>query len=239
MSLCLFVHTLISFLFITTFASAVVPPKQKPTPSALLKGSGAKPNAKPTPITVITEAAVDCNEFPDPGYGGSDPPVYQFWPSASRIKVDCHMDVTVAGENFTYLRSNSGCYIDEMGVQAGEKDFTSLLPKCPALKPYRVYTTRNEYLLPKDGFYMDCYREPRKASQKVEVQWGARHVLCSAEGQEINKNGLWWRDAHALSGVKGYQDSHCFIPDDAFDNMVYEVEGSGAKCEDHDEKKHV
>jgi hypothetical protein len=184
-------------------------------------------------ITVKTETSADCNEFPDPGYGGSDAETYKFWPEASTIRVTCYADNYINGFNYTYLRTTSGCYIDEDAVQAGNKDFTSLLPKCATQKPYQVYTTKNEYLLPKDGFWMNCYDKPKRSAKKFEVQWGARHVDCSVEGETVNGDDTWWKDSHSLGGN---DEKHCFVPDDAFDNMVYEIAGAGKKCDDLEEK---
>jgi hypothetical protein len=198
------------------------------------KGTDPRKGADPRrPLTVTTEKSADCNEFPDPGYGGSDLGTYKFWPEASRINVNCYTENFINGFNYTYLRTTSGCYVDEMSIQAGNKDFTAILPKCSIPKPYQVYTTKNEYLLPKDGFWMSCYENPRRTGKKFEVQWGARHVACSVEGETVNGDNTWWRDSHSL---KGEQDKHCFVPDDAFDNMVYEVAGGGKKCDELEKK---
>lgn len=183
-----------------------------------------------------TEKSADCNEFPDPGYGGSDPDTYKFWPEASRINVGCFIDSHINGINYTYLKTTSGCYVDEMSIQAGTKDFTNILPRCAAVAPYAVWTTKNDYLLEKDGFWMSCYQQPSKKkgggnNKKFEVQWGARHVSCSVEGDRVGGDETWWRDSHSL---KGQPDSHCYVPADAFDNMVYEVQGSGKTCAEFD-----
>jgi hypothetical protein len=211
-------------------------PQKSPEPKkpADQKKSDKKQNPNQRkPLTVTTEKSADCNEFPDPGYGGSDPDTYRFWPGASRIGVTCYTENFINGFNYTYLKTTSGCYIDEEHVQAGNKDFTALLPKCALPKPYQVYTTKSEYLLPKDGFWMECYDLPKRSAKKWEVQWGARHVACSVEGENINGDNTWWRDSHSL---KGDEDRHCFVPDDAFDNMVYEIAGGGKKCNDFDRK---
>jgi hypothetical protein len=183
---------------------------------------------------VTTEKSADCNEFPDPGYGGSDPDTYKFWPEASRITVTCWVENFINGFNYTYLRASSGCYVDEMSLQAKRKDFTSLLPKCPAIPPYQVYTTKNDYLLPKDGFWMSCYKQPKKKSEMYEVQWGARHVTCSVEGDTVEGDDTWYRDAHK---VRGKDNEYCYVPADAFDNMVYEVPGAGMTCAEYDRNR--
>jgi len=197
------------------------------------------------PITLSTENSTDCNEFPDPGYGGSDPPLYKFWPEATKIQVACWADVKVAKATSTYLRTTTGCYVNENDVQVGNKDLTRLLPECAKLKPYQVWTTKNDYLLKKDGFAMNCYKDPKLEAESVEVQWGARHVLCSVQGEEVGarNNTVWWRDAHnphsavdssgkMKAETKEEEKGHCYIPDDAFDNMVFGMQGAGTKCAD-------
>jgi len=79
---------------------------------------------------------------------------------------------------------------------------------------------------------MSCYDKPKRTGKKFEVQWGARHVACSVEGETINGDNTWWRDSHSLDGK---EERHCYVPDDAFDNMVYEIPGGGRKC-DEDKK---
>jgi len=94
---------------------------------------------------------------------------------------------------------------------------------------------------------MDCWDKPSKESEKVEVQWGARHVWCSVTGETVGSSDVWWRDAHAaaanMTGVqlkswtaerKGMDREHCYVPEDAFDNTVFEVKGSGTACVDVD-----
>lgn len=193
----------------------------------------SKPTDKAA-LTVKTEKSTDCNEFPDPGYGGADTDTYKFWPEASRISVNCYLESRINGINYTYLRTTSGCYVDEMSIQAQNIDFTARLPKCGPVRPYQVFTTKNEYLLPKDGFWMSCYKKPEKKSERVEVQWGARHILCQTEGQKINGDETWYRDAHNL---KGKDEDHCYVPADAFDNMVYEIPGAGTPCAEFDRKQ--
>jgi hypothetical protein len=92
---------------------------------------------------------------------------------------------------------------------------------------------------------MDCWDAPKLSSEKVEVQWGARHVWCSVNGETVGNSDLWWRDAHApaanMTGVaaknwraegKEMEKEHCYVPDDAFDSTVFKVEGGGVKCAD-------
>jgi hypothetical protein len=130
-------------------------------------------------------------------------------------------------------------------VQAGNKDFMKLLPECTKVRAYQVKTTKNEYLLKKDGFLMDCYDSPKLKSDKMEVQWGARHVWCSVQGETVGASNLWWRDAHVqsanMTGVtaakwtperKEAGKGHCYLPDDAFDSTVFGVPGTGPKCTD-------
>jgi len=59
------------------------------------------------------------------------------------------------------------------------------------------------------------------------------HLVAACCGAEtINGDNTWWRDSHSLEGK---EERHCYVPDDAFDNMVYEVSGGGRKC-DEDKK---
>jgi hypothetical protein len=94
---------------------------------------------------------------------------------------------------------------------------------------------------------MDCWNKPNKESEKVEVQWGARHVWCSVTGETVGSSDVWWRDAHApqanLTGVqlktwhaeaKSEEKEHCYVPDDAFDGTVFDVKGGLLKCVDVD-----
>lgn len=94
---------------------------------------------------------------------------------------------------------------------------------------------------------MDCWDKPEKSGEKIEVQWGARHVWCSVTGETVGNSDVWWRDAHTtvvnLTGVaaktwraegRATEKEHCYVPDDAFDNTVFKVEGGGVKCADVD-----
>jgi hypothetical protein len=173
--------------------------------------------------------------------------LYNFWPNVTKISLACWTESKVNKKTVTYLRTTIGCYVDEDYVQAGNKEFTRLLPECSKVRPYQVKTTKNEYLLKKDGFLMDCYDAPKRSSEKTEVQWGARHVWCSVQGETVGASNLWWKDAHAqsvnLTGVAGAkwkperkegEKDHCYVPDDAFDSTVFGVQGSGPKCTDVD-----
>ncbi|KAF2431574.1 hypothetical protein EJ08DRAFT_733243 [Tothia fuscella] len=232
--------SIVSLLVLFITLSSAFPRDYWPRPSTWATSKQPQPTQKnatapnPKTTTVTTEKSADCTEFPDPGYGGSDPDTYTFWPEASKIKVTCHLENFINGFNYTYLRATSGCYVDEMSVQAGNKDFGKLLPQCPPVQPYQVWTTKNEYLLPKDGFWMNCYKAPKKNSARFEVQWGARHVSCVDFGDKVKGDDAWFRDAHK---VKGKEDQHCYVPADAFDNMVYELPGAGMSCDEFDQKK--
>lgn len=195
------------------------------------------------PLTLSTEKAAECNEFPDPGYGGSDPPLYKFFQEEEKISAACWTDQKVGTKTITYIRTTLGCYIDEEFIQAGNKDLQRLLPECVKTKPYQVKTTRNEYLLQKDGFVMNCYDKPELESEKSEVQWGARHVWCSVTGEKVGDSDVWWRDAHVqglnMTGVQlktwtkengTAEREHCYVPEDAFDSTVFEIQGGGNVC---------
>lgn len=217
-------------------------------PTAFITFARAAAAPKPKqPITFSTENATECNEFPDPGYGGSDPPLYKFYQEEEKIQAACWTESKVNKKDITYIRTTLGCYIDEEYIQAGSKDLQRLLPECIKHKPYAVKTTKNEYLLPKDGFVMNCFDKPSLESEKVEVQWGARHVWCSVDGEMVGDSNVWWRDAHVqgvnMTGVqlktwtaetKGEEREHCYVPEDAFDTTVFEARGGGAKCSEVD-----
>lgn len=90
---------------------------------------------------------------------------------------------------------------------------------------------------------MNCFEKPSLESEKSEVQWGARHVWCSVQGETVGESDTWWRDAHVqganMTGVqlktwtaegKGSEREHCYVPEDAFDSTVFEVQGGGGAC---------
>ncbi|QDS77684.1 hypothetical protein FKW77_003633 [Venturia effusa] len=197
------------------------------------------------PISLTTERQTECNEFPDPGYGGADPPLYKFYPEETKITAVCWTLSRINQKDKLYMRTTAGCYIDEEFLQAGSKDLQSLLPECTKPKPYLVKTTKNEYLLPKNGFLMNCYETPSLASPgKREVQWGARHVWCSVQGEKVGSSSVWWRDAHVpvvdFTGVglatwmpenrTQVERAHCYFPDDVFDGTVLGVGGGAGVC---------
>ncbi|KAE9978671.1 hypothetical protein EG327_007307 [Venturia inaequalis] len=234
----------VSWLYLTSSVTAgpVQEPSKSPWSSLSQLARTAPPKAK-APITLSTENATECNEFPDPGYGGSDPPLYKFYQQEEKVTAACWTEQKVGLNNILYIRTTLGCYIDEEYIQAGNKDLQRALPECVKPKPYQVKTTRNEYLLPKDGFLMNCYAKPDLEAAKREVQWGARHVWCSVIGEKVGESEVWWRDAHVrgvnMTGVQlktwtkesGVSElEHCYVPNDAFDSTVFEVKGGGNVC---------
>jgi len=179
----LLVAQFISLLCLTSVVTAAPTEELSRSPwSSLFQIARAAPPKQKQPLTLSTENSTECNEFPDPGYGGSDPPLYKYYPEASKVQVACWTESTVNKKAVTYLRTTLGCFIDEEYVQSGNRDLQRAVPECTKPKPYAVKTTKNEYLLKKDGFWMGCWDSPKLSSEKVEVQWGARHVWCSVNG---------------------------------------------------------
>ncbi|TID17893.1 hypothetical protein E2P81_ATG10866 [Venturia nashicola] len=232
----------ISFLSLTSSVTAVPANEPSRSPWSSHSQVARATTAKP-PLILTTEKQTECNEFPDPGYGGADPPLYKFFPEEEKITAACWTEQKVNRKTQTYIRTTLGCYMHEDSLQSENKDLQRLLPECVKIIPYKVKTTRNEYLLPKDGFLMNCYAKPDLGSRKLEVQWGARHVLCSVRGEKVGESDVWWRDAHVqgvnMTGVqlkswtkesKMAERGHCYVPEDAFDSTVFEVKGGGGVC---------
>jgi len=151
------------------------------------------PDDWPHTIHIATEddQETSCYDFPDRALGG--------WAESNTVpttyEIFCWQNGTIEKLGNIFLKTTKGCYLDENDIKEGnapDVDFTKLLPWCGPLRPYEVYSTKSEYMLPGwdpvAGYLQNCWLDTTLNSITVHDLWFSVHTYCWVNGTTVGSS---------------------------------------------------
>jgi hypothetical protein len=174
------------------------------------------PDDWPHTIHVETEDGQEtmCSDFPDTNIGG-----WAYDTQPTTYDVFCWQNGTIENLGDMFLKTTKDCYLDENDIKEGNTtdiDFTKLVPCCGPLRPYEVYSTKLDYLLPIYGYYQNCWLDTTLNSPTVEIDWYSVHTYCWVNGTAVGsskygRNSQFWvlekLTLHVVDGMKMPRES--------------------------------